>query len=219
MNTYFYKPDNFFYTSLLEANWELIKIELENVLQLPDTEIGKWSWNAAHPHYVTSRSSGIAWKTYTFVFFGIKNKPNCERCPNTYQILQEIPQLVGAEFSVMEPYTHIQPHKGYSRMVLRNHLGLIVPEPEKCGLRVETEIHHWQQGKIMIFDDSFEHEAWNKSGQRRAVLMFDVANKDWGYTAEQICRYKLQNTQDHFLLQIADNATWLNWYEQGCFPI
>ena len=79
-------------------------------------------------------------------------------------------------------------------------------------------MRHWHEGKLLLFDDSLQHEAYNKSDELRAVLMFDVANPTMNYTAEQICRYKLQHTKDPFLLQIADNDTWLEWYEQGHFP-
>ncbi len=75
-------------------------------------------------------------------------------------------------------------------MVLRCHLPLIVPDSEKCAIRVGEETHHWQEGKLVIFDDSFEHEAWNKSDARRVVLMFDIPNPLWGYSAEEISREK-----------------------------
>jgi hypothetical protein len=70
----------------------------------------------------------------------------------------------------------------------------------------------------MIFDDSYEHEAWNRSTERRAVLMFDIANPEMGYTADQICRYKLGNVSDPFMLGIAPAEKWMEWYEQGYIP-
>jgi aspartyl/asparaginyl beta-hydroxylase (cupin superfamily) len=219
-------PAQYFYDDLqleginqLEQHWQIIQAELNRIINqaaaaMPNSE----QWLAAHPHYVQSEQGGVAWKTYEFAFFGIWQRTHCQTCPETYRLLQQIPQLVTAQYSLMEPHTHIKPHKGYTRMVLRGHLGLIVPCPDQVALRVGDQTRSWQEGKIMIFDDSYEHEAWNKSDKQRAVLMFDIANSAWGYTAEQICRYKLAHTADPFLLQIADNATWLKWYEQGYFP-
>ena len=46
--------------------------------------------------------------------------------------------------------------------------------PEDCAIRVGNETHIWQQGKLMIFDDSFEHEAWNKSNENRIVFIFEI---------------------------------------------
>ena len=220
MESYFYDAATFAWTATLEANWQTIQAELRQVMNLPaQLRPNSEQWFAAHPHYVKSTSGNpIAWKTYEFAFFGIWQRTHCHACPETYRLLQQIPQLVTAQFSLMEPHTHIQPHKGYTRMVLRCHLGLVVPCPDQVALRVGDQTRTWQEGKVMVFDDSFEHEAWNKSEQQRAVLMFDIANDVWGYTADQICRHKLATTADPFLLHIADNATWLQWYEQGYFP-
>ncbi|HNL06327.1 MAG TPA: aspartyl/asparaginyl beta-hydroxylase domain-containing protein [Chitinophagales bacterium] len=215
---YFYNPADFDWVKTLEDNWHLIRRELENILLLPaDTKPNPY-WKASHPAYVKS-DAPIAWKTYGFLFFGIQQKTHCETCPETWRLLSQIPGLTGAEFSMMEPGTHILPHKGYTRTVLRSHLAVVVPEnATACALRVGDQTRHWEEGKVMVFDDSYEHEAWNKSDERRAVLMFDIANQAMGYTADQICRYKLSNVQDPFMLGIAPAEKWMEWYEQGHFP-
>jgi aspartate beta-hydroxylase len=48
--------------------------------------------------------------------------------------------------------------------------------PEDCALNVGGEIHAWREGQVVVFDDTFEHEAWNRSGQTRVVLIFDLWN-------------------------------------------
>ena len=62
------------------------------------------------------------------------------------------------------------------------------------------------------------HEAWNLSDNRRIVLMIDVANPEGEYNGEQINRYKIENIDDPFLLNIADNKTWVEWLDKGIFP-
>jgi aspartyl/asparaginyl beta-hydroxylase (cupin superfamily) len=52
------------------------------------------------------------------------------------------------------------------------HLPLIVPPG--CGFRVGNEVRAWEPGKLLIFDDTIEHEAWNDSGEDRILLIFDV---------------------------------------------
>ena len=217
---YFYNKEDFPWYKNLEANWQLIRQELEAVLSSPASHKISKAWMGAHPSYVKSETGhDIAWKVYSFVFLGIRHKFHCEQCPETYKLLSQIPGLTGAEFSMMEPGTHILPHKGYTRMVLRSHLALIVPQPaEACALRVGDQTRHWEEGKVWVFDDSYEHEAWNRSDARRAVLMFDIANPEMGYTADQICRYKLNNVSDPFMLGIAPAEKWMEWYEQGYIP-
>ena len=82
-----------------------------------------------------------------------------------------------AGFSRLAPGAHIVPHRGYegySGYVLRLHLGLDVPAG--CGIRVGTETKGWQEGKCLVFDDSFEHEAWNRGDRTRTVLLCDFLN-------------------------------------------
>lgn len=104
-------------------------------------------------------------------------------------------------------------------MVLRCHLPLVVPAGGSCAIRVGNETRQWKEGELMIFDDSFEHEAWNNSGEDRIVLMFDIPNPLWGYTAEQISRYKIEHLDDPFLLSMAPKERWLAAYEEGVFPV
>jgi aspartate beta-hydroxylase len=48
--------------------------------------------------------------------------------------------------------------------------------PEGCTFRVGGETRPWVEGQAFAFDDTIEHEAWNKSDELRAVLIFDVWN-------------------------------------------
>lgn len=79
-------------------------------------------------------------------------------------------------FSVLSPGTHILPHTGVTNVRLVTHLPLIVP-PD-CALRVGGQTHVWQEGRCVTFDDTFEHEAWNRSNETRVVLILDSWNPD-----------------------------------------
>jgi aspartyl/asparaginyl beta-hydroxylase (cupin superfamily) len=52
------------------------------------------------------------------------------------------------------------------------HLPLIVPPG--CRFRVGGEVREWEEGKLLIFDDTIEHEAWNDGPEDRVVLIFDI---------------------------------------------
>ncbi len=52
------------------------------------------------------------------------------------------------------------------------HLPLIVPPGG--WLRVGGETRFWEEGRLLIFDDSIEHEARNPSDRLRVVLIFDI---------------------------------------------
>jgi aspartyl/asparaginyl beta-hydroxylase (cupin superfamily) len=77
-----------------------------------------------------------------------------------------------AMFSLLKPKTSIPPHTGVSNVRLVTHVPLIVPPG--CGFRVGNETREWLPGKAWVFDDTIEHEAWNRSDQLRVVLIFDI---------------------------------------------
>jgi hypothetical protein len=107
---------------------------------------------------------------------GRKNEDNCRRCPETVAVIESnrtVLSLGGlAYFSRLEPGTHIAPHAGPTNIRLRCHLGIDVPEG--CGLRVGGVTRTWEQGRCIVFDDSFTHEAWNNGDRDRVVLVVDL---------------------------------------------
>ena len=103
---------------------------------------------------------------------------NARRCPRTVEALGKVPMSnIGARtpavlFSKLEPGAHIPPHHGMLNCRLICHLPLIVPAG--CWLRVGNETRQWEEGKLLIFDDSIEHEAKNPSGEMRIILLLDI---------------------------------------------
>jgi hypothetical protein len=109
---------------------------------------------------------------------------NAGRCPKTVAALEKVPlSRIGSRtpavlFSRLEPGAHIPPHSGMLNCRLICHLPLIVPRG--CWLRVGNETREWEEGKLLIFDDSIEHEAKNPSGELRIILLFDIWRPEIG---------------------------------------
>src|SRR5262249_21578453 len=96
-------------------------------------------------------------------------------CPRTAALMVQIPGMKTAMFSILSPRKHILDHRGPYKGVLRYHLGLIVPrEAQACRIRVGDDVRIWQEGKSLIFDDTFNHEVWNDTDETRVVLFVDV---------------------------------------------
>ncbi|MCF6193485.1 MAG: aspartyl/asparaginyl beta-hydroxylase domain-containing protein, partial [Kangiellaceae bacterium] len=99
-------------------------------------------------------------------------------CPKTYQALTSLPlaRIPGRSpnilFSKIKAGTHIQPHHGQLNCRMFCHIPLIVPG--NCKLRVGNQEKSVQEGELLIFDDSIEHEAFNNSSQDRIVLIIDL---------------------------------------------
>jgi ornithine lipid ester-linked acyl 2-hydroxylase len=207
---YFYDLSQFKELQLLEDNYKTILDELNSLRKNADNGY----WHQSFPHYLNPKSKN-KWQLFTFRFFNIKHPLNCKICPNTAQLLNKIPGLITAEFSYLPAHTYIDLHKGFTKMVIRVHLGLIIPDG--CGIKVGDETKTWQEGKLIIFDDSFEHEAWNNSNEDRFVLMLDIANPLWGYSAQEISKYKIENMIDEFMLSLYTKEQWLEFLAKGDF--
>ena len=211
---FFYDSSTFEFLSPLTESLESIVKELN---ELTSINAGN-SWLETFPSYVHS-DQPKAWDVFTFKFFGMNHIQNQSLCPITSNLINSIPELISCDFSRMKPHTTISPHKGYSRMILRGHLPLIVPPGNNCAIQVGTDIEYHQTGKMLIFDDSYEHSAWNHSAADRIVLMFDIANPLWGYTPDEICSYKIEHIEDPFLLKIATKTEWAEAYKKGLLPL
>lgn len=164
----------------LEATSEAIRGELEALLLTPDdfkpyVEIP--TDQAAQWHTLNHSSK---WSAYHLYRDGMRVEEHCGRCPRTAEAVEKLPlarmqpQAPEVFFSILKPGTHIPPHFGIANYKLAVHLPLIVPTG--CAIRVGDETRSWTPGKCLIFDDSFEHEAWNRSDKLRAVLIFEIWN-------------------------------------------
>ena len=164
----------------LEAQTDAIRKEL---LKLLPGEAGRervFTNQAIEQVNLRGLNTAPSWNGYYFYRHGVRREDNCSSCPVTAQALNSLPlshvREHGPEvlFSVFTAGTHLLPHRGVTNTRLVGHLPLIVP-PD-CALNVGGEIHAWQEGRAVIFDDTYEHEAWNRSQQTRVVLIFDLWN-------------------------------------------
>jgi beta-hydroxylase len=163
--------ETFSWVQPLEANWTRIREELEQVLEHRE-KLPNFEDIVVHDYSLTQ---GVQWKMYLFYAYGIKAKKNCDRCPETTRLIEGVPGMKTAFFSILPPRKRIPVHRGPYKGVIRYHLGLKVPQPPmNCGIRVGDDIAHWQEGQSLIFDDSFPHEAWNDTDDVRVVLFLDV---------------------------------------------
>jgi beta-hydroxylase len=167
-----YDTASFPWVAELEANWRLIRAELDSVLAFRD-RMPSFHEILKEVQFITSDDT---WKTYFLIGTGMDCTENARRCPQTMQLLQRIPGVCTAFFSILSPGKHIPAHRGAYNGVLRFHLGLLVPAPaERCRIRVANELHCWNEGEGMVFDDTFNHEVWNDTDGWRVVLFVDFA--------------------------------------------
>jgi aspartyl/asparaginyl beta-hydroxylase (cupin superfamily) len=167
----FFATEDFPFVAALEHSWTLIRGEVARLMMSKD--FAAFAEAGADPLTV---AQDRGWRTAPLLSYGLRSEALIAQCPETWRLLQGVPGLVGAMFSVLEPGRFLPPHRGPYNGLLRLHLGLIVPdEPDKVGIRVVDKITPWQEGRALIFDDTLEHEVWNDTAQTRVVLHLDFA--------------------------------------------
>ncbi|XP_044032038.1 aspartyl/asparaginyl beta-hydroxylase isoform X8 [Siniperca chuatsi] len=160
------------YTDLvktLERNWKTIRDE---ALAVMDQNTGSFI-----PEEENLREKG-EWGQYTLWQQGKKAGNACQGVPKTCSLLERYPEATGCKrgqikFSVMQPGTHVWPHTGPTNCRLRMHLGLVIPK-QGCRIRCTDQTREWEEGKVLIFDDSFEHEVWQDADSYRLIFIVDV---------------------------------------------
>jgi len=164
----------------LEAQTDAIRQEL---LQLLPSAAGRervFTTEAVEKENLRGLQSPPSWNGYYFYRHGERRADNCAACPLTASALEFLPlshvRDHGPEvlFSVFTAGTHLLPHRGVTNTRLVGHLPLLVPRD--CALNVGGEVHEWREGRAVVFDDTYEHEAWNRSDRTRVVLIFDIWN-------------------------------------------
>jgi aspartyl/asparaginyl beta-hydroxylase (cupin superfamily) len=128
-----------------------------------------------------SLTSGGTWDAYFFYEDGVRHDARHAACPQTSAVLAALPldhvRDHGPEvcFSILRPGAHILPHRGVTNARAVLHLGLEIPDG--CALHlVGVAEQHWQPGRCFAFDDTYEHEAWNRSDTTRSILLADIWN-------------------------------------------
>jgi beta-hydroxylase len=130
------------------------------------------------------------WKKFYIKWYGDVLPEARRLCPETCALLDQLPELHLAMFSVLEPGARIPPHVGPFAGNLRYHLGLRCPAGAE--LKVDGEPYQWEDGKDMLFDVSYVHEVVNRSNEARVILFADVERRLSGPWAQafhnRVCR-------------------------------
>jgi len=162
--------NTFPWTQMLEENWESIRSEVEPLLQfhegLPNLQDIQ-----EEQSYITSDDK---WKTFFLLGYGIEAELNMEKCPQTAALIKKIPGIQTALFSLLSPKKHIPRHRGIYKGLIRSHLGLVIPgQKGDSRMNIDKEWVKWEEGKMVVFDNTYYHEVWNDTDEVRVILMID----------------------------------------------
>lgn len=158
---------DFAWTAMLRANWRTIRDEAIEVALRGGTAP---SLAAISPDH-RAIAEVDKWRSFFLWGYSFPIEENLERCPKTAAIVERIPGLNSAFFSILAPGTHIPAHRGVTKGLVTCHLGLLVPRDGDVRMRVGNRVVRWAEGETLVFDDTYDHEVWNETSGTRVVLL------------------------------------------------
>lgn len=152
----------------VESRWPEIRAEVDSLLAHED---GIPPLADISPDHRRIAPPG-KWKSFFLWGYGYRNEANIARCPKTAAAVAGIPGLNSAFFSILAPGAHIPRHRGVTKAILTAHLGLVVPRRRQgCRMQVEDRMLRWDEGRMLVFDDTYHHEVWNDTNEQRVILL------------------------------------------------
>lgn len=176
----------------LDARWQDIRDEAIRIRAQDIPSLGDISFD--HGRIAADKR----WRAFFIKGYGYRMEANAARAPVTAALLEDIPGLITASFSVLEAGGHIPRHWGMTKGMLTYHLTLHAPrEWEKCRMHVEEgptlHVLNWKDGQSFLFDDMFNHEVWNEANEDRYVLLIQI---------KRPCRWRGNLIQNLFIFSV-----------------
>jgi ornithine lipid ester-linked acyl 2-hydroxylase len=155
--------DDFGFRSRLEAAYERVRAEW---FAMPESARIVYRDRGAVEGY---------WAHVGFYGAGLRVRSACERSPALAEILDSVPGIYTAGWSIVGPKSRVVAHSGEDRTLLRCHLPLDVPK--EAGFVVGGLKLEWKAGRTLVFDDTLPHVAWNDSDVEKVLLLIDFRPK------------------------------------------
>lgn len=153
----------------LNANWQLIRMEAQQLIALQKIKAAEKNDDAGFNSFFKT-----GWKRFYLKWYDASH-PSAERlCPKTVALLRGIPCVKAAMFAELPPGAQLNRHRDPFAGSLRYHLGLVTPNSERCFIDVDGQRYSWRDGESVIFDETFLHWARNDSDSNRIILFCDI---------------------------------------------
>jgi hypothetical protein len=159
-------------TKLLTQHYEEIKAEVEGFYNVRRDEF--------RTNFVPYALDMTGWKTLNLYSYFFQRRQNRRRFPTLDAVVRQIPGMALCQVAVLEPNTVVRGHFGDSNIVMRHHLGLVIPAglPD-VGIRVEREDKAWKEGEVFAILIARRHKAWNLTDQHRIIVVVDVIRPEF----------------------------------------
>jgi beta-hydroxylase len=153
----------------LSANWQMMR---EEALKLRDEGYIRGALKNNDIGFNSFFKRG--WKRFYLKWYD-RPLPSAQAlCPRTVELLNQIPAVKGAMFALLDPRSHLNPHRDPFAGSMRYHLGLVTPNSDACFISVDGERYHWKDGEAVLFDETYIHFVENNTDETRIILLCDI---------------------------------------------
>jgi beta-hydroxylase len=114
------------------------------------------------------------WKRFYLKWYDHPHPSAASLCPRTVEILQRIPSVKAAMFAMLPAGGTLGRHRDPLAASLRYHLGLVTPNDDRCAIVVDGIPYAWRDGEDVIFDETYLHDAANRTDRDRIILFCDI---------------------------------------------
>lgn len=153
----------------LQENWQLIRDEAINLNQSANIKASDDLDDLGFNSFFRT-----GWKRFYLKWYGANLKSAEQLCPQTLALLNQLPSVKGAMFSMLPPGAYLGKHRDPYAGSLRYHLGLVTPNSDDCYIAVDGQKYSWRDGEAVMFDETYIHQAENKTDHNRIILFLDV---------------------------------------------
>ena len=154
---------------ILRDNWEVIRDEAMSLSQDGKIKAADKLNDAGFNSFFRQ-----GWTRFYVKWYSDVLPSALEQCPKTVELLKQTPSVKAAMFASLPAGSKLKPHRDPFAGSLRYHLGLVTPNSDDCYIVVDGQRHSWRDGKDVLFDETFIHEAHNKTDQNRIILFCDI---------------------------------------------
>lgn len=154
---------------VLEDNWKIFR---EEALRLSKQQEIKAAAN--HDDIGFNSFFKYGWKRFYLKWYDARHPSALELCPKSVALLASIPSVKAAMFAELPSQGKLNRHRDPYAGSIRFHMGLITPNNDKCYIEVDGERYSWRDGEAVMFDETYIHEAHNKTKQNRIILFCDI---------------------------------------------
>jgi beta-hydroxylase len=158
----------------IREHWQTIREEAVSLYQKGYFESAKHPDSPAYYDIGFRTFFKYGWSKFYLQWYGYTHDSAKELCPNTVKILEKIPSVNGAMFSILPQGSKLTRHADPMACSLRYHLGLVAPNLDSCFINVDGTSYSWRDGEAFLFDETYLHFARNDSDQYRLILMCDI---------------------------------------------